>query len=178
VMTRVGEWSHYSKGLPCVETIKLVYKIWCREEKKDGMLLVMMKQMELLTSYKKGLHDKNGHAIQDYDDGYYDNQGWNNVQFADTRSRGSTEVLPPHMESTLEVVLKKVLSIEEGVQDLQSKLLDLTTMVKSHEVIIQQLEERMNELASHMVTPTIANNTAPRKDIMDNDVFRKRLLKN
>ncbi|MCD7466732.1 hypothetical protein HAX54_003728, partial [Datura stramonium] len=68
-----------------------------------------------------------------YDDTYYVNQGWSNVQFVDTSSQGSTKVLPPHMESTLEVVLEKVLANEEGVKDLQSKLLDLTTMVKSHE---------------------------------------------
>ncbi|MCE3216161.1 hypothetical protein HAX54_005154 [Datura stramonium] len=135
------------------------------------MLLVMMKQMEMLTSYVKGFHAKNSHVVQDYDDGYYGNQGSNNVQFVDTNSQGSTEVLPPHMESTLEVVLEKVLVTEEGVQDLRSKLLDLTTMVKSHEVIIQQLQERMNELAFQMATPIAAINTAPRKDIMDDDVL-------
>ncbi|MCD9560090.1 hypothetical protein HAX54_018532 [Datura stramonium] len=107
----------------------------------------------------------------DYDEGYYGNQGWNNVQFVDTNSQGSIKVLSPHMESTLEVVLEKVLGTEEGVQDLQSKLLDLTTTVKTHEVIIQQLEERMNELAFQMATPIAANNTAPRKDILDDDVL-------
>ncbi|MCD9641421.1 hypothetical protein HAX54_027598 [Datura stramonium] len=75
------------------------------------------------------------------------------------------------MESTLEVVLEKVLATEESVQHLWSKLLDLTTMVKSHEVIIQQLEERMNELAFQMETPIAANNTTQRKDIMDDDVL-------
>ncbi|MCD7471834.1 hypothetical protein HAX54_012563 [Datura stramonium] len=71
------------------------------------------------------------------------------------------------MESTLEVVLRKVLATEEGVQDLRSRLLDLT--VKSHEVIIQKLEERMNELAFQMETPIEANNTTPRKDMIDGD---------
>ncbi|MCD9639940.1 hypothetical protein HAX54_024933, partial [Datura stramonium] len=81
-------------------------------------------------------------------------------------SQGRTEVLPPHMESTLEVVLAN----EEGVQDLQSKLLDLTSKVKSHEVIIQQLKKRMNELEFQISTPIATNNTAPRKDIKDDDV--------
>ncbi|MCD7462348.1 hypothetical protein HAX54_048306 [Datura stramonium] len=103
-----GEWSHYPKGLPCVETLKLVDKIWCREHKKDTMLLVTMKQMELLMSYVKGFLAKNCHVVQNYDDGYYGIQGWKNVQFVDSSSQGSTEVLPPHMESTLEVVLEKV----------------------------------------------------------------------
>ncbi|MCE3216369.1 hypothetical protein HAX54_006271, partial [Datura stramonium] len=128
--------------------------------------------MKLLTTYVKGFHAKNSHAVQNCDDGYYGNQGWNNVQCVDTSSHGSTEVLPPHMESTLEVVLKKVLATEEGVQDLRSKLLDLTSTVKSHEVIIQQLEERMNELEFQMATPIAANNTAPRKDIIDDDVLK------
>ncbi|MCD7453206.1 hypothetical protein HAX54_020011 [Datura stramonium] len=97
------------------------------------MLLVMIKQIELLTSYVKDFHAKNSHAIQDYGDGYYGNQGWNNVQLVDTSSQGSTEVLPPHMESTLKVVLEKVLAIEEGVQDLRSKPLDLTTTVNKGE---------------------------------------------
>ncbi|MCD9645674.1 hypothetical protein HAX54_034740 [Datura stramonium] len=170
-MTSVGGWSHYPEGVPCVDTIKLVDKIWRREGKKDAILLVVMKQMELLTNYVKGFHAKNSHAIHDYDDGYYGNQCWNNVQFVDTSSQESTEVLPPHMESTIEVVLEKVLATEEGVQDLRSKLLDLTTTVKNHDVIIQHSEEQMNELASHMVAPTTTNNTAPRKDIVDNDVL-------
>ncbi|MCD7471675.1 hypothetical protein HAX54_012286 [Datura stramonium] len=94
------------------------------------MLLVMMKQMEMLTSYVKGFHAKNSHVVQDYDDGYYGNQGSNNVSnLSIPTSCGSTEVLPPHMESTLEVVLGKVGAVtEEGVQDHLSKLLDLTTM--------------------------------------------------
>ncbi|MCD7456766.1 hypothetical protein HAX54_033004 [Datura stramonium] len=170
-MPGVGEWSHYPKGLPCVETINLVDKMWRREEKKDTMLLVMMKQMELLMSYVKGFRAKKSHAFQDYDDGNYGNQGWNSVQFVDTNNQGRTEVLPPHMESTLNVVLEKVLATEEGVQDLRSKLLDLTTKVKSHKVIFQQLEERMNELAVQMVTPIATNNTAPGKEIMDDDVL-------
>ncbi|MCD7453985.1 hypothetical protein HAX54_023052 [Datura stramonium] len=65
--------------------------MWPREEKKNAMLLIMMKQMELLTRYVKGFHAKNSHAIQNYDDGYYGNQGWNKVQFVDTSSQGSTE---------------------------------------------------------------------------------------
>ncbi|MCE3214964.1 hypothetical protein HAX54_000445, partial [Datura stramonium] len=121
VMTSVGEWSHYPKGLPCVETIKLMEKNWRREEKKDVILLVMMKQMEMLTNYVKGFHAKNSHAIHDYDDGYNGNQGWNNVRFVNTCSQESTEVLPPHMESTLEVVLQKVLATKEGVHDLLSR---------------------------------------------------------
>ncbi|MCD7470521.1 hypothetical protein HAX54_010449, partial [Datura stramonium] len=80
----------------------------------------------------------------DYDDGYCGNQGRNNVLFVDTSSQGSTEVLPPHMESTLEVVLEKVLATKEGVQDLQSKLLDLTSTVKSHEWEME--EEGIEEL--------------------------------
>ncbi|MCD7458641.1 hypothetical protein HAX54_038791 [Datura stramonium] len=48
--------------------------MWRRVEKKDAMLLVMMKQMELLTSYVKGFHAKNSHAVQDCDDSYYRNQ--------------------------------------------------------------------------------------------------------
>ncbi|MCD9644517.1 hypothetical protein HAX54_032772 [Datura stramonium] len=170
-MLSVGEWSPYPKGLPCVETIKLVGEIWCSEEKKDTILLVMMKQMELLTSYVKGFQAKNSHAIRAYDCGYYGNQCWKNFQFVDTSSQESIEVLPPHMENTLEVVLEKVLSTKDGVQDLWSKLLDLTTKVKSHEVIIQKLEEWMNELAFQIATPIAANFTAPRKDIMDDDVL-------
>ncbi|MCD9645107.1 hypothetical protein HAX54_033783 [Datura stramonium] len=73
VMLSFGEKSHYPKGLPCLETIKLVDKMWHREEKKDAMLLVMMKKMEQLTSYVKGFHAKNRHVIQDYDDDYYGN---------------------------------------------------------------------------------------------------------
>ncbi|MCD7470785.1 hypothetical protein HAX54_010901 [Datura stramonium] len=53
--------------------------MWCREEKKDTMLLVVMKQMELLTSYVKGFHAKNSHVVLDYDDGYYGNQAANNT---------------------------------------------------------------------------------------------------
>ncbi|MCD9646592.1 hypothetical protein HAX54_036573 [Datura stramonium] len=142
-MPSFGEWSHYPNGLPCVETIKLVDKMWHTEE-KDTMLLVMMKQMELLTS-------------------------WKNVQFVDINNQGNTEVLPSVMESTLKVVLEKVLATEEGVQDLRSILLDLTTTIKIHEVVIQQLEERMNKLAFQMATPIATNNASPRKNIMDDD---------
>ncbi|MCD7469067.1 hypothetical protein HAX54_007702, partial [Datura stramonium] len=70
VKPSAGEWSHYPKGLRCLETTKLVDKIWHREEKKDAILLDMMKQMELLTSYVKGFHTKNSNAVQNYDDGY------------------------------------------------------------------------------------------------------------
>ncbi|MCD7454011.1 hypothetical protein HAX54_023207 [Datura stramonium] len=106
-MSSVEGWSHYPVGVPCVETIKLVDRMWHREGQKDAMLLVMMKQMELLTNYVKGFHARNSHSIHDYDDGYYGNQDRNNVRFVDTSSQESTEVLPPHMESTLEVVLEK-----------------------------------------------------------------------
>ncbi|MCD9558998.1 hypothetical protein HAX54_016712, partial [Datura stramonium] len=105
-MTNVRGWSHYPEGLPFVETIKLVDKMWRREGKKDAMLLVMMKQMELLTNYVKDFHAKNSHAIHDYDDGYYGNQGWKNVWLIDTSSQERTDV-PPHIESTFEVVLEK-----------------------------------------------------------------------
>ncbi|MCD7468452.1 hypothetical protein HAX54_006645 [Datura stramonium] len=73
-MTSAGGWSHYREGVPCVETIKLVDKMWRREGKKDAMLLGMMKKMELLMNYVKGFHAMNSHAIHDYDDGYYGNQ--------------------------------------------------------------------------------------------------------
>ncbi|MCD7461190.1 hypothetical protein HAX54_045468 [Datura stramonium] len=148
-MPSVGEWSHYLKGLPCVETIKLVDKMWCREE-KDTMLLAMIKQMELLTSYVKGFHAKNSHDVQDYD-----------VAIMGTKVGTMSSLSIPEVKGAL-----------RGVQDLRGKLLDLTTTVKSHEVIIQQLEERMNELAFQMVTPIVANNTSPRKDIMDDDVLQ------
>ncbi|MCE3052145.1 hypothetical protein HAX54_051667, partial [Datura stramonium] len=75
------------------------------------------------------------------------------------------------MESTLEVVLEKVLATEEGVQDLWSKLLDQTTTTKSHDVIIQKLEERMNKLASQMEAQLTENNTASMQDIVENDKF-------
>ncbi|MCD7464577.1 hypothetical protein HAX54_053014, partial [Datura stramonium] len=75
------------------------------------------------------------------------------------------------MESTLEVVLENVLATEEGVQDLRSKLLDLAATIRSNDVIIQQLEERMNELASQMAAQTIENNMAPMQDFVENNIF-------
>ncbi|MCE3052209.1 hypothetical protein HAX54_051869 [Datura stramonium] len=140
-MSNFGGWSRNPEGVPCVETIKLVDKLWRREGKKDAMLLVMIKQMELLTSYMKGFHDRYSQANHDYDDVYYGNQGWNNARLVDTSVQGSNESIPPYMESTLEVVLEK------------------------------QLEERMNELASQMAAQTIENSTAPIQDIIDNDIF-------
>ncbi|MCD9559742.1 hypothetical protein HAX54_017975, partial [Datura stramonium] len=170
-MSSSGGWSRNPEGVPCMETIKLVYKMWRRGGKKDAILLVMMKQMELLTNYMKGFYARCNQANHDYDYVYYGNQGWNNAWSVDTSSQGSNESIPPHMESTLEVVLQNVLATKEGVQDLRSKLLDLTTTIKSHDVIIQQLEERMNELASQMVVQTIENNPAPMQDIVENDIF-------
>ncbi|MCE0482291.1 hypothetical protein HAX54_040954 [Datura stramonium] len=76
------------------------------------------------------------------------------------------------MESTLEVLVEKVLATEEGDQDLWSKLLDVTTTVKSHNVIIQQLEEHMNELESQMAAQTTENNMDPMQDIVENDIFK------
>ncbi|MCD7454296.1 hypothetical protein HAX54_024260, partial [Datura stramonium] len=94
----------------------------------------------------------------------------------------SNESIPPHMESTLQVVLEKVLATEEGVQDLRSKLLDLTTTVKSHDVIIQQLEERMNELASQVVAQTTEKTRLQCRTlwimIYSSGKLRKRLLVN
>ncbi|MCD9639010.1 hypothetical protein HAX54_023247, partial [Datura stramonium] len=128
-------------GVPCMDTIKLVDKMWRREGKKDAKLLVMMKQMELLTNYMKGFHARYNH---EYEYVYYGNQGWNNVQLVDTSSQESNE---------------------------SSKLLNLKTTVKSHDVIIQQLEEQMNELASQVVAQITENNTAPMQAIVDNDIF-------
>ncbi|MCE3050755.1 hypothetical protein HAX54_048024, partial [Datura stramonium] len=67
---------------------------------------------------------------------YHGNQGQKNVRSVDTSSQEINEAVPPHMESTLEVVLEKVLSTEEGIQELWSKLLDLTTTMKSHDAIV------------------------------------------
>ncbi|MCD9644612.1 hypothetical protein HAX54_032967 [Datura stramonium] len=122
--------------------------MWHRERKKDAMLLVMMKQMEFFMNYMKGFHARCNQVNHDYDYFYYGNQGWNYALSVDTSSQGSNESIQPHMESTLEVVLEKVLVTEDGVQDLRSKLLDLKTTVKSDDDIIQQLEERMNKLTS------------------------------
>ncbi|MCE0481188.1 hypothetical protein HAX54_038733 [Datura stramonium] len=111
-------------------------------------------------------------ANRGYEYSYHGNQGQNNVWSVDTSSQESNESVPPHMESTLEVVLEKVLSTEEGVQDLQSKVLDLTTTVKIHDVIIQQLEDRMNELASEVASQTIETNMSPTQAIVDDDIFK------
>ncbi|MCD7455210.1 hypothetical protein HAX54_027422 [Datura stramonium] len=119
----------------------------------------------------EGFYARGNQANHDYDYLYFGNQGWNNARSVDTSSQGSNESIPPHMESTLEVVLEKVLATEEVFQDLRSKLLDLTTTIKSHDVIIQQLEERMNKLASQMAAQAIENNTAPMKVIVENDIF-------
>ncbi|MCD9637580.1 hypothetical protein HAX54_020949, partial [Datura stramonium] len=97
------------KEVPFVETINLVYKMWHREGKKDAMLLVMMKKMELLTNYMKGFLARNSQDNHDYEYCYYGIQGWNNVQSVDTSSQESNESVPPHMDSTLEVVLEKAI---------------------------------------------------------------------
>ncbi|MCE3215244.1 hypothetical protein HAX54_001436 [Datura stramonium] len=135
------------------------------------MLLVMIKQMELLTNYMKSFHARCNQDNHHYDYVYYGNQGWTNARSVDTSNKGSNESIPPHTESSIEVLLKKVLVTEEGVQDLRSKLLDLTTTLKSHHVIIQQLEEWMNELASQMAAQTTENNTNPMQDNIENDIF-------
>ncbi|MCE0482456.1 hypothetical protein HAX54_041252 [Datura stramonium] len=149
-MSSFGGWSQDPEGMPCAETIKLVDKMWRREGKKDAMLLVMMKQMELLKNYMKGFHARYHQDNYGYEYAYNGNLGWKNVWSVDMSIQESDESVPPHMESTLKVVLEKVLSTKKGMQDLLSKLLDLTTTVKSHDVIIQQLEDRMNELASQV----------------------------
>ncbi|MCD7453007.1 hypothetical protein HAX54_019191, partial [Datura stramonium] len=145
--------------------------MWYKEGKKDAMLLVMMKKIELLTNYMKGFYERYHQYNNIYEYAYNENQGQNNVWSIDTSIQERNESVPPHMESTLEVVLEKVLSTEEEIQDLRSKLLDLTTTVKSHDVIIQQLEERMNELASQVSTQTIETNTSPTQAIVDDDIF-------
>ncbi|MCD7468839.1 hypothetical protein HAX54_007347, partial [Datura stramonium] len=61
-MSSFGGWSRDSKGMPCVETIKLVDNMWLREEKKDTILLVMMKQRKLLMNYMKGFHARYNQA--------------------------------------------------------------------------------------------------------------------
>ncbi|MCD7469339.1 hypothetical protein HAX54_008281 [Datura stramonium] len=169
-MSSFGGWSRHPKEVPCMETIKLVDKMWHREGKKDAMLLVMMKQMELLTNYMKGFHARCNQANHDYDYFYYGNKGWNNARSVDTSSQKSNESIPPHMESTLEVVLEKVLATKEGVQDLRSKLLDLTTSVMNNDVIINQLEEWMNKLTSQMAIQAMENNNTLMQDNVENDI--------
>ncbi|MCE0482143.1 hypothetical protein HAX54_040590 [Datura stramonium] len=143
-MSSFGGWSRDPEGVSCVEIINLVDEIWLREGKKNAMLLVMMKQMELLTNYMKGFHSRCSQANHDYDYVYYGNQGWNNSRSVDTSSQGSNESIPPHMESTLEVVLEKVLATEEGVQDLWSKLLDLTTIdIVENDIFEWKIEEEV-----------------------------------
>ncbi|MCD9642370.1 hypothetical protein HAX54_029156, partial [Datura stramonium] len=100
-------WSQDSEWVPCVETIKLVEKIWRREGKKDTMLLVMMMQMEFLMNYMKGFHARYTQAKHEYDYVYYGNRGWNNAQSVDTGSQERNESVPHHMEITLEVGLEK-----------------------------------------------------------------------
>ncbi|MCD9560987.1 hypothetical protein HAX54_019854 [Datura stramonium] len=97
--------------------------------------------------------------------------GWNNAQSVDTSSQGSNESIPPYMESTLEMMVEKVLATEEGVHDLWNKLMDLTTTIQTHDVNIQHFEEPMNELTSHMEAQTTENNTSLMQDIVENDIF-------
>ncbi|MCD9638308.1 hypothetical protein HAX54_022183 [Datura stramonium] len=77
---------------------QVIDKMWHREGKKDAMLLVMMKQMELLTNYMKGFHARCNQENHEYDYAYYGNQGWNNARSVDTSSQGSNESIPPHIE--------------------------------------------------------------------------------
>ncbi|MCD9560773.1 hypothetical protein HAX54_019564 [Datura stramonium] len=110
------------KGVPYIETIKLVDKMWHREGKKDAMLLVKMKKMELLTNDMKGFHAKYNQANHDYEYAYYGNQGWNNVRSVDRSSQERNESLPPHTEITIKVVLEK-----EWMNELASQVAAQTT---------------------------------------------------
>ncbi|MCD7464412.1 hypothetical protein HAX54_052697, partial [Datura stramonium] len=130
-MSSLRGWLRDLERVPCVETIKIVDMMCHREGKKDAMLLVMMKQMQLSTNYIKGFHARYNQPTMAMS--VLINQRWNNVRLVYMSSQESNELVLPHMEITLEVVLEKVLPAEEGVQDLRNKLLDLTTTMKSHD---------------------------------------------
>ncbi|MCE0481015.1 hypothetical protein HAX54_038371 [Datura stramonium] len=132
--------------------------------------------MELLTNYIKGFHARYPKANRGYEYAYHGNQGQNIVQSVDTSSQESDESVPSHMESTLEEVLEKVLSTEKEIQDLHSKLLDLTTTLKSHDEIIEQLEDRMNDLASQVAAQTNETNTSLTQTITDDDIFEREIV--
>ncbi|MCD9640495.1 hypothetical protein HAX54_025834, partial [Datura stramonium] len=57
------------------------------------------------------------------------------------------------------------------IQDLRSTLFDLKTTVKSHDVIIQQLEDRMNEFASQVAAQIKETSTSSLQATMDNAMF-------
>ncbi|MCE3217105.1 hypothetical protein HAX54_010403, partial [Datura stramonium] len=50
----------------------------------------------------------------------------------------------------LKVVLELVVATDSGIQELKSDILNLTQLMKDHEVSFRQLGERMNVLASWM----------------------------
>ncbi|MCD7471252.1 hypothetical protein HAX54_011582 [Datura stramonium] len=79
LMSSFEGWSLDQEGVPCVETIKQVGKIWCRVGKKDAMLLVMMKQMKLLMNYMKGFHARYHQANHGYGYAYHGNHSQNNA---------------------------------------------------------------------------------------------------
>ncbi|MCD7466160.1 hypothetical protein HAX54_002589, partial [Datura stramonium] len=60
------------------------------------------------------------------------------------RSWESEETTHLRIKGMLEMVMEKVLSIDLGIQELKGYLLELTQMVKDHDLSIRHLGYRMN----------------------------------
>ncbi|MCD9560820.1 hypothetical protein HAX54_019625, partial [Datura stramonium] len=83
--------------LSYVESLRLMDEIWRREERKDVVLMVVIKQIELLESCMMGFHIRYQQANQGYWYPYNENQGRSSDCTAEMNSQESEEfLLIPH----------------------------------------------------------------------------------
>ncbi|MCD7467280.1 hypothetical protein HAX54_004618 [Datura stramonium] len=107
-----------------------------------------------------------------------ENKDCNCENIAKLRSWESDKSSHSKIEGMLEMVLERVLSTDLGIHELKNDLLELTWMVKDHDISIRHLEERMNHLASQMrlemrvkeKEQLMVNFTPSSKDVDEEDI--------
>ncbi|MCD9641034.1 hypothetical protein HAX54_026848, partial [Datura stramonium] len=129
------------KASSCAVSIKLMHEMWRGEEEKDAMVVKIMIQIKLLARCMRVFIQGTKMPTKACGHPRDENHGRNYEYIAESRSQEIEEYLQSKIESFLKMVLERVVSTDMGIRELKDDLLELTQMLKDHEMSIRHLEE-------------------------------------